>query len=67
MAKLALIDKELTRLLQRDYQTGMHKLSRQTGVEKRWLFRMRAGEVTDPGVRKVQIVYEHITQTKLVA
>ena len=61
------IVKELTRLLRRDYPTGIFELARQTGVEKRWIFRMRAGEVEDPGVKKVQTVYEHITHTSLVA
>ena len=45
----------------------LEKISKLTGLDRRWLYRIRKGLIPNPGAKRIQILYEHLTATKLVA
>lgn len=45
----------------------LERLSKLTGLDRRWLYRLRKGHIPNPGAKRIQILYEHLTDTRLVA
>jgi len=43
----------------------MQKIAADVGVSEPWLHKFKAGGIPDPGVRKCQRLYEHLTGRKL--
>jgi hypothetical protein len=56
--------KRTNALLNNSAQSLM-EISRATGLSLYWLQKMKAGTVADPSVNSVQILYEHLAQSKL--
>ena len=44
-------------------------IAKETGVSPRWLAYLRSGEYEDPGAKRLQLLYTHLTgkELKLVA
>ena len=45
----------------------LERMAKLTGLDRRWLYRLRKGQIPNPGAIRIQTLYEHLTDTKLVA
>jgi len=53
---------ETIQLLQAS-DTSRDDLARQLGVSRRWLYKLQAGQITDPGARKIERLHSLLQQT----
>lgn len=57
---------KITRKLLNKRKRTFRSLSRETGLGYFWLIQVAAGNVGDPGVNRIQFLYEHLTGKKLL-
>lgn len=48
----------------RDTSIPMETIAISTGLTKRWLYEFKAGEYKDPGVTKVEKVFDYLKRRK---
>lgn len=54
-----------TRELLRKDPRGLLDIHKESDIPFYWLRKMQQGEIADPGVNRVQKLYEYLTDTKL--
>ena len=56
---------KVTRQLLQCSEEGVWEISTKTGLGYFWLRQLKAGNIVDPGVNKIQKLYEYLTKKKL--
>lgn len=55
-----------TRILLQSCEHSYLTIYKATGLNPNWLSLLARGEIADPSVNKVQALYEHLTNAKLI-
>lgn len=66
MITTAINDKTLYLLQNRNVQLTLRKIAEETGLDEAWLSAFNRQKISDPGVNKVQTLYEYLTKTTIV-